>query len=461
MKKKLFFSLTAMLFGSTVYAQTPIAQSKEGDFYPCIGKFTKSGKGTLIETNVGYDYRNSTYFSIYDDQMNVAKTINIDNTDRTYCVWNESAKVVPTGFSFAYYRAQQRYNYDTGKYEYYEAYNDAPYSEYNEGMDFSDVTTPEQLVEKLKDAGKFSSWDSPYPFTDFKGNLAFMLNAKEYNFLYFKSLGSKYPYNGYFYTLIDGNIYRVNGYSLSNYGDLLYSSENVEWVIDEDSKEEHQLTDGITGFRYRDYDNNTEVDHRMYLTQTMFNDDDKWEYMVREYKVVPIPEEDKTVSREEENGDGTVTLTRKAGETYEYDRLVVYNEDGEECYSLDGIEYIYIYHLYGKDYIYAYEVKDANGDYYNYLYAFDKPTTSIHEVARTKSSRVKAEENAVIIEVDEELSGSDVMVADAGGRLVGRGRIEKGNNSARVAMPTHTPGVYVVSLKRGNNVLDSHKMVIK
>lgn len=441
-----------MMFGSATYAQSPVVKLSDGGYFcPCIGTLTKSGKGTLI---TGKEKENSCVFSIYDDQMKVAKTINVDLKQHTYREWKETANVVPTGLSYAFYEKGTRYN-DNGEREYYEAFDDEPAAYYNEGMDFSDVTTPEQLVQKLKDAGKISDWQDPYPFTDFKGNMAFMLGG---SFYLYDCFGAKYPTSS-FYTLIDGKVYRIYG-SSSNYVALQYSADNVEWTIDESTMSEYKRNDYVEDMEYVDFDKGATTDRDILLSQTLFNNDDKWEYCVCEYKIIPYSEDQKEIYKTYANEDGTVSVTRYNGEKAVVDRCVVYNEDGKECFAFSNdYEYEEVYRVNGKDYLFAALIE--GGDYCKCLYEIEKSTTSIREVARIKSSRVKAEENAVIVEVDDELAGSDVMVANMAGQLMGRGRIEKGSNSARVAMPTHTPGVYVVSLKRGNKVVESHKMILK
>ncbi len=451
--------MSVMLLGTSICAQSPLVQTK-GNFRPCIGQLTTSGKAVLIsEEKIGSEDNEAYTYSIYDDQLNIINTINVTPKVLTYHTWMESATVVPTGFSYAFYDAD--YKYENGEKVFYEGYDNIP-EEFGLGwlMDFSDVTSPEQLVQKLVDAEQIPAGEC-YPFTDFKGNMAFvsLYNTDvKHCFYFYETFGAKYPIVS-FWTLIDGKLCLVRDPLWNSYGEILYSTDNVVWNVDESTKVEYNRGCHIEGVEYADYDNGTEWE--VTLTQSLFNNDDKWEYCVHEHKVISIPEEEKRVFESRVNEDGTLTLFRNGGETTEFDRIVVYNEDGVECLSFGAaVDFDDVYRLNGKDYICG-ELKDANGEWYDCLWELVKDANSIREVARAKSSKVKAEKNAVIVEVDEELSGSDVMISDVAGQLVGRGRIEKGNKSARVAMPTHTPGVYVVSLKRGNNVVESHKMMIK
>lgn len=114
-----------------------------------------------------------------------------------------------------------------------------------------------------------------------------------------------------------------------------------------------------------------------------------------------------------------------------------------------------IYRINGKDYIYDY----YSGD--DILYLIDKETEGIREAVRVKSCCVIDQENAIIVEVNENMSDSDVMITNANGRIVGQGHVNKGEKTARIAMPTHTPGVYIVSFKKGNSIIESQNVFLK
>lgn len=456
MKRLLLTTFVYSFFASTILAQNPVVQST-GELDYCVGKLTKSGKGVLIKYN--YDFKENPQdgnFSICNEQMNVAKTVNLNFKKNSYQTWTESATVRPTGLSYAFYDIGYKYT-DKGT-EYYEAYNNEPHTYLNEGVNYADVTTPEQLVQKLKDLGKIYQG---FGFTDFKGNMAFIEysdSPESYYFHMYEAFGTKYPTTS-FYSLIGGKIYQIYG-SLNNYGQIEYSKDDLKWVRGE-TQNQYEIYDELDWFRYRDFDSSSDTEQSMNFTQSLFNDDDKWEYIVREAKIIPIPDENKPIYSTDANKDGTITIYRLGGEMYQWNRLVVYNEDGTECFAIAsdcGVTLEKVVHLNGKDFLETYET--IQGQSYTCLYEIQKATSGLRQVACVKSSRVKAENNTVIVEVDEELSGSDVIVADTAGKIVGRGHIKTGSNNARIAMPTSTPGVYLISLKRDNNILDSHKIII-
>ena len=440
MKKRLLLVAAAMLMIGAANAQRPVAKTK-GSFSPCVGQFTKSGKGVILAED-------EDVVTVYNSQMNVEKTFTPSLQKHTYKTWTEEATFRPTGFSYAFYSPTRD---DAGTRV--EGFSGNPFPAF-EGIDFSDVKTAEQLVQKLQSVGLLD--DDAFAFTDFKGNPAFMYYFSDYNFKYPKALGYRYPAND-FYALIDGKVHRIYMWE-GNYGEVI--GDNVMWNIMSETIETHDADDYVEDdIELYDMDNAAEwEDWEMGYTQTLFNDDDKWEFIVRQIKIVDIPGEYKYIRREEVFDNGMVYIERRGGQADETDKYVIMNEDGNVCYTLDMCPEE-IYRIGGKNYIMG-EIEE-NGEYWDVLYELEKGTANVREVTRVKGSHVTDEEGALMVEVDESMAGSDVFVSNAAGQIVGRGHVKKGESNARIAMPTRTPGVYVVSLKRDGRTVDSHKMILK
>lgn len=440
MKKRLLLVAAATLMFGAANAQRPVAKTK-GHFSPCIGQFTKSGKGVLLAED-------EDVVTVYNSQMNVEKTFTPSLQKHSGQTWEEEATFVPTGFTYAFY--DPTWDNDGTLVE---GFSGNPVSEY-EGIDFSDVKTAEQLVLKLQGAGLLGEY--AFAFTDFKGNPAFMTyTPNSYAFKYPKALGYKYPLNA-FYVLIDGKVYYI--YGSQRYGQVI--GDNVEWFPVGGTFETWEATDYVEDeIELYDLDNATQwEDWEMGYTQTLFNDDDKWEFIVIQQKIVDIPDEGKYIIHEEERDNGTLYIRRTSGEEGVVDKIAIMNEDGNVCYALDMCPED-IYRIDGKIYMMG-EIKE-NGKYWDVLYELEKGTANVREVTRVKGSRVVDEEGTLMVEVDESMAGSDVFVSNAAGQIVGRGHVKKGESNARIAMPTRTPGVYVVSLKRDGRTVDSHKMILK
>lgn len=446
MKKRLLLVAAATLMFGAANAQREVAKFK-GYFSPCFGQLTKSGKSVLIA-------KDENQITIYNTEMNVENTFTVPLKEHSYTNWYEEATFAPTGFTYAFYVREW-----DDKGNYVEGFTGNPVEEF-EGIDFSGVKTPEQLLQKLNDAQVLQEGYDWFAFTDFKGNPA-LIESNKY-FHYPKSMGYKYP-NGYYWALVDGKVHLIK----PSYGTFV--GENIEWSKVEGSEYTMTISDDIEGTEFYDMDNSANADWKFSFSQTLFNDDDQWEYAVRQYKVVDITDDNRGYSDYYRVDDEHIYMRRPAGQTYETDKCVVMNDAGNVCYTLTGgyknlgyfggDEGYWVCRMNGKNYLVGnvYE----NGEDWEVLYEIEKESSSIREVTRVKGSRVTDEEGALMVEVDESMAGSDVFVSNAAGQIVGRGHVKMGETNARIAMPTRTPGVYVVSLKRDGKTVDSHKMMFK
>ena len=124
----------------------------------------------------------------------------------------------------------------------------------------------------------------------------------------------------------------------------------------------------------------------------MFNNDDKYEYLVLSYREVSTPT-DPTGSYQPglinisgiENGKAV--LTTEVQDKYYESYLAVKNEDGKELFTVPNSRYykdvFTIYRANGKTYISTYESQGIGFGQY-VIYLLDKTDTGITELARTQ-----------------------------------------------------------------------------
>lgn len=182
------------------------------------------------------------------------------------------------------------------------------------------------------------------------------------------------------------------------------------------------------------------------LSQHVFNDDDKWEYVIEE----SYPEE----------------VTDEWGQTYTRYRYkyFVYNEDGESLGELETDEM----HLYVNGEVqYFYDVDDKeNGGHY--IISFQGNGTDGVKQLSPKVVRSAVvypnpvRENAKLtIELASALSDrGNVSLIDASGRAVYRHRVECGEQTLTVPSIKLRPGTYIYVVECNGKIVASDKIIV-
>lgn len=150
-----------------------------------------------------------------------------------------------------------------------------------EGIDFSNMTA-EQLVAFVNE-NEYSGYGySSADFTTFfdeYNNLSLYLR---YNSFYNEEfLGQKYP-RAYF-SVIGGELYVVNAdYCID--ADIEHYPA-MTWIKDEENVDRYSYYPDMDEYGYFNFDNGKNIPEISFsLTQTLFNDDDAWEYALPAYE---------------------------------------------------------------------------------------------------------------------------------------------------------------------------------
>ena len=199
--------------------------------------------------------------------------------------------------------------------------------EYSEAVTVSDRS--ELTLSEVR------NWASENGLTEQEGYK--FIYEQENQFFRFDEFGKAYPYSYYYWNPEDGGIYwRSFNYSLAYTGD---------WETIED--ESRSYYEEPVWLSYEDYDDNSYPDQTFPLTQTLFNDDDKFEYVF----AVSEPFE-RVQSEYDRDGDG-MTDERRILRGWGTTGYQVRSEDGTVIRNLgvDDMDSARIIKINGKLYL--------------------------------------------------------------------------------------------------------------
>ena len=224
-------------------------------------------------------------------------------------------------------------------------------------------------------------------FTDDSGNFAFHLDDD-----WLRVVSSFDPITvseSYFYYNSSNN----KLYSVKNLTKIVeVDTSSLDWKVDETQEShEYKWAESVHAIEVHDYDANCNEGSHEYLSQNVFNNDDKYEYLVKTYKEVSAPTNStRSISACPIGGieDGKIVFVKDVEDKYYEPCLVVKDEDGKELFSVSTVDYIgdtfTIYRANGKTY-FGTEEYLGNSLYQYVIYLIDKTDTSITELARTQA----------------------------------------------------------------------------
>ena len=234
--------------------------------------------------------------------------------------------------------------------------------------------------------------------------------------------------------------------------------ENAEWVIESGSEKSDNSSSTGKWFEVNNWDSGELYGGylRIILSQTLFNEDDKWEYVLPKYGKKIIYGSITIVHENQED----ITLYRPVNEYSKTIGFGIYNEDGIEIGSILGeFEYAgtYINIIDGNVYMNG-EVRSGNS-IAQILYKYDRATTSVQEVLRTKGKSASISVNGRSITVDAANQNVDeAVVYDMSGRPMVSA---KGRNRITLNASQLPEGLYSVATRNNGKTNGAQKIVIK
>lgn len=376
MKRTLLASAFAVM-ALAASAQVSEVTKVKGDGFGFIPKsLTTTGVITPYSTIGVENHSNENQtaeFTVYDASFNVAKTFSYE--PKVF-----ETKRVPMK-ALADFKTKEILDKGSEKESFRPVFG---VYDYEKGF-LVPVTTMDEFKAAI---AKMLSGETVDFFTDDSGNFAFRLLSDELYIDGWGDDGVRVRESFYYYNSSDNRLYRVE--NLLKLVEV--DTSNLAWTQD-GSHDTYgiTLTERIYPTEVYDYDVNCNEDSYGYLSQNVFNNDDKYEYLVQSYREVSTPT-DPTGSYQPglinisgiENGK--IVLTTEVQDKYYEPYLVVKDEDGKDLFTVPTSGYkndLTIYRANGKTYISNYEsLGNGLGQYVIYL--LDKTDTGITELARTQ-----------------------------------------------------------------------------
>lgn len=377
MKRTLLVSAFTVMALAASAQVSEVTKMKDDGFGFIPKSLTTTGVITPYST-IGVEYHSNenqtAEFTVYDASFNVAKTFSYEPKVFTAKhmvkkAWAnyKTKKIINTGYENEYYRSVD------GVYDYEKGF-------------LIPITTMDEFKAAV---AKMIGEEKVDFFTDDNGNFAFRLASDRLNVGKSGKDDFRVEEDFSYYNSSDNKLHKVKALLKS----IEFDTSNLDWK-DGDSSASYEITVGERIFQTEvyDYDVNCNESSDVYLSQNVFNNDDKYEYLVQSYREVSTPT-DPTGSYQPgligisgiENGKAV--LTTEVQDKYYESYLAVKNEDGKELFTVPNSRYykndFTIYRANGKTFISNYEIQ-GNGLGQYVIYLLDKTDTGITELARTQ-----------------------------------------------------------------------------
>ena len=377
MKRTLLASAFAVM-ALAASAQVSEVTKMKGDGFGFIPKsLTTTGVITPYST-IGVECHGNdnqtAEFTVYDASFNVAKTFSYE--PKVF-----KAKRVPMK-ALADFKTKEILDKGSEKESFRPVLG---VYDYEKGF-LVPVTTMDEFKAAI---AKMLSGETVDFFTDDSGNFAFRLLSDKLYIDGWGDDGVRVRESYYYYNSSDNRLYRVE--NLLKLVEV--DTSNLAWKEDDSRKSDDiKITESIYQTEVYDYDVNCNESSDVYLSQNVFNNDDKYEYLVKSYREVSKPT-DPTGSYQPGlisiNGieNGKIVLTKDVQDMYYEPYLVVKDEDGKDLFTVPTSGYkddFTIYRANGKTFISNYE-SQGNGLGQYVIYLLDKTDTGITELARTQA----------------------------------------------------------------------------
>ena len=413
--KRILFS--AAIIAATTITATAQEVARVSDLNIVPSTLTYTGKPAPM----GIDNEKQE-ITIFDTEFNVVKKFNYTSTTHIYRQYAEIATVKPSGATVTWEHSQ----------------------DINNDPEYTVATTLKEMITLLSGYYDTNNW---FGFTDYKGRTSCWSPDRTSCFAS-EWLGASYPRN-YFY-IEDGHVKEIQVEYQPDFEQT--AIDNAEWTIEGDVYE-NEYQNSPESFYYGDYDANIAFDEGIHCTQTLFNDDDKWEYIVSKYGAMKKDVSDYWIWSSSENG---YILTRNASEGQFITGFDIKNEDGKIVASINEVARLDdVYKIGGNIYLALY------GDGCDILYKYDPKTTDIKEVSRSeaKMANIRINGRSIMVEADAK-DVDEVELIDMGGRKMASSD-RKGVGSLTINASNAAHGIYSVALKKRGRLVGAQKIILK
>ena len=388
--------MSAMLaVGLAASAQTQEALKVKSDgFYFMQKNLTTIGKATPYST-IGTEYSSNQLaeFTVYNESFN--KVQNFSYPLRTFEAKSIYMKALADITKKTVIEYWDRWPIELGK-----------------GSDF--VTFDDFKLFVLQNNADLSSTDF---FIDQDGNFAYHMPDKNWmSYEGYKDMDGKdvpvIRQRYYYYNKEEKAIYYCTAIMA-----VEVDLDHLTWTVDDSQSGSLTRTERIMNTELKDYDIACNEGSSDYITQNVFNDDDKYEFLVKSYRQVDAPTDGNTTLT---NGlsidgmeNGKLVIRKQEQDKYYEGYTKVVNEDGKDLLTLPvgDDNYVDLYRLNGKTYIGTEE--RSNGETTYVLYLLDTASSGITELARTNAVKGMPTYNLQGMKVRKDAKG---VVIQRGGK---------------------------------------------
>lgn len=288
------------------------------------------------------------------------------------------------------------------------------------------------------------------------------------NYFEYDYFGTKYPFN--YYLCEDNVIYKIRAEYFVTYTD---------WTPAGERKEEESCELNVMSIYYQDFDTQAES-NRFTLSQTLFNNDDKFEYIIPKMVLTDISNYASSVPE----SIHTIVLSKsELLSDYAYPTikgLQVVSSNGTVLHDIDFMEGFYkVYDEYsqyeneiygitigGKDYLVIEGYMKSNDDDEEdkecaLFYRINRQTNSLQEVKSLPvKMRVKQQTSTINVQLSDTAEPSEIIMTNSLGKIIGKKHVPAGENMAtfKTSMPK---GVYnITRFQKGKNI-ENGKILMK
>jgi len=342
----------------------------------------------------------------------------------------------------------------------------------------SDTTyTPSMITEMEEFIRRIFGYGEDFRLTEFldaDSMQAFVGNNLNENKYYnYEKYGNKYPLE-YWGISQDSNICMYHYFGYETVYDLSEAAwtKDLEYSINEGYEE---YTCYLTSFLFQDINNSFYPTTQIYASQTIFNNDSKWEYLVFDVEYHEIRNDGW------EYPDGK--FRRYVSRRPYYTGIRIINEEGDELARIPILDkndqyttYIYIKSVAlidGALYILteedvrrgAWESNNYDWEMYEGIYIIDPKTNKVMSISRAPSRmginpNVIEQGGRLDIRISEPGQNDNVTVSSMSGQIIDSSDLKNGNTITfqTGAMPK---GIYNVTLRGNGNPAENQRIIIR
>ncbi len=440
--KKFTFLISSFLLAisQASVAQELVFKSSDAECGIVPGKFTYSQSPfitVLSEPESAEGGQPNGKLTIMDSQTNVVKTLDIPFENRNSTSHTERAVVKPTG-------AEKLYSYD------------------NYWGEISEDVTIKSSIDFANYMNNYFQTRSdayvPY-FVPGENGVIACCRSNESNFYLPTFLGLTYPEE---YFVLRGNfIYRID----VDYKPL-YDEADAVWTNMGDEQDWGGNFKPLS-FEFACFGTGTEgnyLDVDIYATQTLFNDDEAWEYLV------PVQEENSTIDgvRVDEVTTEGIVLYRTVRKGMKTTAINVVSENGTVLASIPVVgellkDYLQVFLLEGTIFFQLGLYGNNSSEYYDYLYRYDKQGGDLDKVAAVRRSNRFAtlDGDRIDVNLDDADANGNLLLTNSLGKVLHSEKVQRGKGSASINTTSLPEGIYNLTLMQRGKVRKNQKMLIK